>query len=290
MVGSRVMRRVAKCVGMMVAWAVASAAAPTMCEAATRSALRAAPQAPAQEEPFRWTGALAPGRVLEVTGIMGSIAAEPATGDEAEVVATKSGRSSDFTEVEIRVVEESDGVTICAVYHPEDFAGDDCDLDDRRGDFDHDHSARVDVDFVVRVPEGVELIATVVTGDVEAHGLRSDVTARSVSGDVAVSTSGVVDAGTVSGSLDVAMGSLDWSRLRFNTVSGDITVRLPEGLGAEVDFQSLSGELDTDFDLRVDRRRDGRWVGSRVEGTIGAGGRELAFHTVSGDVRLLRAR
>ena len=253
--------------------------------------LLAAGQAAAQEEPFRWSGALAAGRVLEVKGIMGSVTAEPATGGVAEVVATKRGRLSDFAEVEIRVVEEPDGVTICAVYHPEDYAGDDCDLDDRRRDWDDDdRDARVDVDFTVRVPEGVELIATVVTGDVEAHGLRSNVSAHSVSGDVAVTTTGVVEAGTVSGSLDVAMGSLEWTRLTFNTVSGDITLRLPESLGADVDFQSLSGELDSDFDLRVERRRDGRFVGSRVEGTIGAGGRELSFHTVSGDVRLLRAR
>jgi hypothetical protein len=47
--------------------------------------------------------------------------------------------------------------------------------------------------------------------------------------------------------------------------------------------------LDTDFPMTIDRRHDGRFVGSEVTGTIGAGGRRLTFHTVSGDVRLLRA-
>ncbi len=252
----------------------------------------AAESAGAQEQPFRWTGALPPGQVLEVKGIMGSIVAEPAAAGVAEVVAEKRGRSTDFADVEIRVVEAADGITICAVYHPEDYAGDDCDLDDRRRDRNDDRGrdARVDVDFTVRVPEGVELIATVVTGDVDAQGLRSNVVAHSVSGDVAVSTSGIVEAGTVSGSLDLAMGSLDWTRLDFNTVSGDITLRVPESLGADVEFESLSGELDTDFDLRVEQRRERRLVGERVQGTIGTGGRRLTFHTVSGSVRLLRAR
>jgi hypothetical protein len=252
----------------------------------------AAGPALAQETPFRWTGTLAAGQVIEVKGIMGSVVAEPAAaGGPAEVVAEKRGRPTDFSEVEIRVVEASDGVTICAVYNPEDYVGDDCDLDDRRRDRNGDRGrdTRVDVDFTVRVPEGVELIAGVVTGDVEAHGLRSNVVAHSVSGDVAVSTTGVIEAGTVSGSLDLAMGSLDWTRLDFNTVSGDITLRVPEGLGAEVDFESISGDLDTDFDMRVERRDD-RLVGSRVEGTIGDGDRRLSFHTVSGSVRLLRAR
>jgi hypothetical protein len=250
----------------------------------------AAASAHVQEEPFRWSGALASGQVLEVKGILGTITAEPAPGGTAEVVAEKVGRATDFAAVEIRVVEESDGVTICAVYHPEDYDSDDCDLDGRRRDGADNRNTRVDVDFTVRVPAGVELIAGVVSGDVQANGLRSDVSAHSVSGDVAVSTTGVVEAGTVSGSIDVEMGSLDWTRLSFNTVSGDVTLRVPEGLEAEVEFESLSGRLDTDFDLRVENRRDGRFVGSRVEGTIGAGGRELTFHTVSGDVRLLRAR
>jgi hypothetical protein len=250
-----------------------------------------AAQAATDQAPFRWSGSLAAGRVLEVKGIMGSIVAEPASDGVAQVVAEKSGRSTDFDEVEIRVVEDADGVTICAVYHPQDYFDDDCDLDDRRRrDRDRGRDARVDVDFTVRVPAGVELVATVVTGDVMVNGLRSDVSAHSVSGDVAVSTTGVVEAGTVSGSMDVAMGSLDWTRLSFNTVSGDITLRVPEGFGADVDFQSLSGDLDTDFDLVVDSRRDGRFVGSRIEGTIGEGGRRLSFHTVSGDVRILRAR
>jgi hypothetical protein len=41
--------------------------------------------------------------------------------------------------------------------------------------------------------------------------------------------------------------------------------------------------------MTIERRRDGRFVGAEVTGTIGEGGRRLAFHTVSGDVRLLRA-
>jgi DUF4097 and DUF4098 domain-containing protein YvlB len=72
-------------------------------------------------------------------------------------------------------------------------------------------------------------------------------------------------------------------------VSGDITLRLPADLNADVRFASLSGELDTDFDLHVERERE-KWVGSDVRGTIGEGGPRLSFNTVSGDVRLLKSR
>ena len=141
----------------------------------------------------------------------------------------------------------------------------------------------------MQVPDGVELVASQVSGDVEARDLHSDVTANSVSGDVFVSTTGVAEAHTVSGSLDIEMGSLDWKRLDFKTVSGDITLRLPEGLATDVDFESLSGDLDSDFDMKLQGRHERRWVGARVRGTIGdGGGRSLTLNTVSGDVNLRR--
>ena len=84
------------------------------------------------------------------------------------------------------------------------------------------------------------------------------------------------------------MESLDWDRLDFNTVSGDITLRVPENLDADVDFASLSGDFRTDFDMEVTRSRD-KFIGSEIEGRIGRGTRELSFHTVSGDVTLRRA-
>lgn len=248
-------------------------------------AMGAASPLGAQEVDFTWRGAMEAGRTLEVRGISGDIRATLASGPEAEVVATKRGRSRDFDLVDIRVFEESDRVVVCALYdQPE---RDSC---DGRGDHDgrRGHSIDVSVDFEVRVPAGVELVGRTVSGDVEAEGLRSDVDASTVSGSVLVSTTGVARGHTVSGEVDVEMGSLDWDRLDFETVSGDITVRVPEGLDAEIDFESLSGDFSSDFDVEVRRRRD-RFVGSELQGRIGEGTRQLRFKTVSGDVRLRRA-
>ncbi len=246
--------------------------------------------AAAQEKPFQWSGRLSGDQVLEVRGISGNITAEPASGSTAEVVAEKHGRGSDFDEVEIRVVENTHGVTVCAVYHPEDHPGGDCDLN---GDHDrrdrHRDGPRVTVDYTVKVPAGIEFVGNVVSGDVEARGLRSDVTAETVSGDVTVSTTGTARASAVSGSLDIQMGALDWHDLSFHTVSGDITLRMPASLAADVEFQSVSGDLDSDFDMKLTSTGLHRWVGGKLRGTIGdGGGRSLSLNTVSGDVRLVK--
>ena len=238
---------------------------------------------------FKWNGRMGSAETLIVRGISGDVRATLASGDIAEVVATKRGRSSDFDDVSIEVFEERGATLVCVIYNSRrrnSACGSHRNDDQRRG---RDRNIRVSVDFEVRVPAGVTFEGRTVSGDVEALGLRSDVEARTVSGDVDVSTTGVARGGTVSGSVDIEMGSLDWRRLEFSTVSGDITVRLPAGLDAEIDFESLTGDFDSDFPVDVERQRK-RFVGSELSGTIGDGGRRLSFHTVSGDVELRRVR
>ena len=47
------------------------------------------------------------------------------------------------------------------------------------------------------------------------------------------------------------IGISHWDDLHFSSVSGDITLSLPPGLDTEVEFESLSGDLDADFGVRI---------------------------------------
>lgn len=246
----------------------------------------------AQEGTFRWNQAMSAGQVLEVKGIVGEIRVEPASGGTAEVVAKKEGRSRDFDQVEIRVEEERDGFTVCAVYHPDRARGDGCDPD-----YDHDRRQRgrrdidVEVMYTVRLPAGVEFVGGMVSGDIVVEDVRSRVRAGTVSGDVYVSTSESAEGSTVNGDIEVRLAGDAWRELDFNTVSGDITLWLPEGIDTDVAFESLSGDIDSDFDITSTRRRRARWIGAELEGYIGERGRRaLNFNTVSGDVDLRRMR
>jgi DUF4097 and DUF4098 domain-containing protein YvlB len=248
----------------------------------------------AQDDRFEWNGTVAAGDVIEVKGISGDIRAVRASGNRVEVVATKRGRSRNFDQVEIEVVEGSDGVTICAMYPQRESR--------RRsssGSYECEpggwHNVKiddvdVDVDFEVRVPAGVEFTGRTISGDVEVDGLDAFVMARTVSGNIFVATADMADASTVSGSIDVAMGRANWSGdLEFHTVSGDITITFPEGLEADIEFESVSGFVDSDFPITLTSRSN-RWIGGHLRGTIGDGGRSLSLKTVSGDVELRRGR
>ena len=71
--------------------------------------------------------------------------------------------------------------------------------------------------------------------------------------------------------------------LVVETGSGDISVRAPASLTAEVEIETASGGIETDFQVQVTRHsRD------HVVGRIGNGMGRVAIETGSGDVRLLK--
>jgi hypothetical protein len=237
---------------------------------------------PETKEEFRWHGPLAPGGTVEIKGVNGAIRAEPAAGNEVEVVAVKRGRRSSPRDVQVKVLPHEGGVTVCAVYPTSGFPANDCQpgsggrMNVRNND--------VAVDFTVRVPAGSGLVARTVNGAVQASGLRGRVEAHTVNGAVKLFTEGAAQAETVNGSIDATLGHTDWKdAASFQTVNGSITLALPREASTAVEARTVNGRIAVDFELagaRTSRRE--------VSGTIGAGGRKLALATVNGGIRVRR--
>jgi DUF4097 and DUF4098 domain-containing protein YvlB len=137
----------------------------------------------------------------------------------------------------------------------------------------------------IRLPSSVGIDASSVSGNVEITGARGDVRAGTVSGDVTLDqlSASSVEARSVSGDITTSIESLSGSGpLSFKTVSGNVKLELPRNLDADLSMSSVSGQLDSDFQMTLGGRVDRR----RIEARIGRGGRELNIATVSGDVRL----
>ena len=69
----------------------------------------------------------------------------------------------------------------------------------------------------------------------------------------------------------------DVSSLAVETGSGDIAIRAPATLGAAVEIETSSGDIETDFPLQVTRQSRDHMVG-----TIGDGKGTIAIETGSG--------
>jgi hypothetical protein len=250
---------------------------------------------------FTWDGVLADGETLEIKGVNGSIQAVPASGSRASVVATRSARRSDPTEVEIVVVEHSEGITICAVYpssglnRNECLPGDEGRLGARNNDVQVEFTVQVpaEVDFVARTTNG-EVNTISLAGRVEAYSTNGDVAidgassaiARTTNGSVVIRSAGEADAHTTNGEIEAYLQDLSAATpLDFSTTNGSITVGLPSTTNASIDARTTNGRITSDLPITV----QGSMRRNRLEGMIGNGGREIRLRTTNGSIRLERS-
>jgi hypothetical protein len=228
-------------------------------------------------ESWSWNGTLAPGRKLEINGINGEIVAEPSTGDKVEVTADKSSKKDDTAEVKIEVVQDSDGITICAVYPGQ---GSECTGKSHTG---WHKNNDVQVDFHVKVPAGVEFEANTVNGDVTTRALSGQVSAHTVNGTCEIETAASGEASTVNGNVQATLGKVPaGEKLDFSTVNGSITLRLPTTFDAELSGSTVNGSISSDFPVTL----QGKWGPRSMHATLGKGGAKLNASTVNGSIKL----
>jgi hypothetical protein len=141
---------------------------------------------------------------------------------------------------------------------------------------------------------------TTVSGDVRVREARGEVELHTTSGDVSVSGDDISRFTAESMSGDVQFeGVFDaTARVQVSTHSGDVTLRVPDGVRGRMELSTVTGELVAGGPLTllpgdVGTGRRGR-NGRRFEFGPGAGGSGVAglqmdITTFSGDVRLVRA-
>jgi DUF4097 and DUF4098 domain-containing protein YvlB len=186
-----------------------------------------------------------------------------------------------------------------------------------------DNSAGNNVDVRARYPQNCDCNASIrfevkvprvnykfdaissTSGDVEVTGVSGDLRARSTSGNVTVrgvsgavnasSTSGNVHVGEIngtvsgrstSGNVEVEIAQLSGAGdMEFGSTSGNVRVKMPANLDADVRMSTTSGGLKTDFPLTIEEPERGS--GRRAAGRIGGGSRNLRLSSTSGSVSLL---
>jgi hypothetical protein len=241
------------------------------------------------------------GKVV-IDDVAGTVRVRATAGDTVRVVAHQflhAANAEDLalarSEMALDLSQHGDSV-IAFVDCP--MRGEDGHLQGNTGDLPY----RVVWDFDVEVPRGVAVVLrTVIDGDVELAGTDGSFEVRNVNGDVTVrDVAGAGSARTVNGELKVAFRRNPPGDCDFGNVNGDVDVTFQPGLGADIRFRTLNGDGWSDFAytaLPVEQkvatdRRDGRYVvkGEWSQGLrIGAGGPQLSFGTVNGDVLIRRA-
>jgi DUF4097 and DUF4098 domain-containing protein YvlB len=133
--------------------------------------------------------------------------------------------------------------------------------------------------------QGRDLSIDTGSGNVTGTEVKADqVTVETGSGDIELT-------GTAAPALSLETGSgtvradlrSEVRSLSVETGSGDVAVTAPATLDAEVEIETSSGDIESDFPLQVTRHARDHLVGR-----IGSGRGRISVETGSGDVRLLK--
>jgi DUF4097 and DUF4098 domain-containing protein YvlB len=224
--------------------------------------------ATAAAQDFQKTYRIGAGGQIRIGNVSGDVFVTGYDGDSIMVTATKQGRDRDQIDIEDR----SGGASVdIGVRYPKR-----CNCD---------ASVRFDVQVPRSVKYDFDQISSV-SGDVHVTGVTGKLNASAVSGDVDIKdVSGTVSASAVSGDVQVEINRLDGADdMKFNSVSGDVTVMLPSSLDADVDMSSFSGSVKTDFgiEVRSERYTSRNWARAK----LGDGSRRLKMSSISGDISL----
>jgi Toastrack DUF4097 len=224
--------------------------------------------APAQD--FQKAYQIPSGGNVRVSTVSGDVTVTGYDGGAIVVTGFKEGRDRDLVEIEDR--SSGNNVDV-RVRYPKQGRND------------------ASVRFEVQVPRSVSYDfdgISSVSGEVQMRDVTGDIHANSVSGNVRVeNVTGRVSASSVSGNVNVDVTRLEGiSDMKFSSVSGNVTVRLPSDLSADIEMSTLSGSLKTDFPIEVREKRYG--PGRSARGRVGEADKNLRLTSVSGNVTLKR--
>jgi DUF4097 and DUF4098 domain-containing protein YvlB len=161
----------------------------------------------------------------------------------------------------------------------------------------------------IEVRDGREQVAlSTVSGSLDVARVRGRVRMDGVSSSIRVDDiTGTLDAETVSGSITVRRGRLEGATLkaisgsisyegalsrtgafRFNTHSGGVTLTLPADIGANLEVETFSGRINSEFPLTMQPGETGGRRGRRMEFTLGDGGARVTAGAFSGSITIRR--
>ncbi|MCQ2554032.1 MAG: DUF4097 domain-containing protein [Clostridia bacterium] len=151
----------------------------------------------------------------------------------------------------------------------------------------HDQKGMVKVDvpnkdLKVELPKNKSykvLEINTVAGDVSVSSKFDKTTVNSVAGKVTVTSEKADDIKVHSVDADVEITAGEFSRLDADTVSGKITVNLPDNADCKGEITSLSGRIQIDLDSRKD---EDKFI-------FGKGSASISIATLSGDI-LVKAK
>ena len=261
---------------------------------------------------FQRSYRLAEGSKVGIKNVAGDVLVKGYDGTDIQVTAFKEGRDRDRLTIEDF---SSGGSVDVRVKYPQDC---NCEASIRfevqvPRALNYNYDAFSTVAGNIKIEEVMGMIrADNVSGLILLHNVAGTMYASSFSGDVVIERgtetasrsngrwrrgyrryfpgdqpAGSVLAKSISGNVKVALVQLansSLNQMEFSSLSGNVEVKMPDNLGADVEMSTIIGKLETDFPLTVVKSEIG--LGNSARGRVGDGSRTLKITSTAGNVSL----
>jgi len=202
---------------------------------------------------------------VEIDNFAGDIVVESGESGQVRAIATrKAGNDRNLERIEIDLIESDDGLQI-------------------RTSCPNTSIGNLSVELELFVPADARLTLETGAGDVEVDDVEGTIRAQTGAGNVRV------DGADAPMALATGAGDIDYAgeprgECTFDTGVGNVTLRLPDNLAAEIELTTGIGSIDLGgFEV------DGETSGNEVEGTVGAGdAANIEAETGAGDITIIR--
>jgi DUF4097 and DUF4098 domain-containing protein YvlB len=143
-------------------------------------------------------------------------------------------------------------------------------------------------DLVLQNIKG-DIDANTTSGEISASKIVGSIHAVSVSGDIElndVSEAKVIKASSVSGSISYQGKINSDGKYSLKTTSGQIVMDLPSDSGFELEADTFSGHIDSDFPIEI----SGKIAPREFHGVVNKGGGYISLSSFSGSIRIKSGR
>ncbi len=160
------------------------------------------------------------------------------------------------------------------------------------------NSYKRSINLDIKVPQNFSLnLSAINNGNINVDNVNGDFEIKNVNGKITMTNiSGSVNASTTNGKLTVDFSKIDNStNMALSSFNEDIDITLPKASKATIKAKSDQGEIFTDFDMVLEKRKPKVENSSRsntyrvkieqwVYGKINGGGIEIMMKSFNGDI------
>ena len=145
-------------------------------------------------------------------------------------------------------------------------------------------------EYTVKVPESMSIEVQSeceYNNDIHINGMKNEIEIQSCHSIILKGVTGPLVLSTISGDIEITFDNISAGKpFSINSISGEIDITLPSKIAADIEMNSVSGRMYSDFDFS-DKSKDMNQIGGNELSTkLNGGGAKFSIVTVSGNIYL----